>query len=469
MDYTPDLHVLESRRNDRLGWHDCLAELIDNSFDAGATRAELVFGPKSFAVHDDGCGTNDVASMVRIGSHRRRRSTSLGQYGVGLKDAWLWLSDSIEIRSTTDTETAILSVNIKQLEQIDGKWVGPDPVLAEKAGDRGTRIVFSPLRPNRGLPQQDGSVNRLGLTFMPALLSGKQIVVTKAGKRTPVQAYKIPPMCEAVEESFDIGGKRVSISIGIAQEGERISEPGFCLLYGHRLIRMTSTGTGDFSSSRMVGSIRLGDGWKVTPHKNDLSDYSDELEIEIHSRIRHLLEKNAQMSDSIESDKLRTELASMINSAMSSAKTKGREKRGGSSHPGTGTIAAKSTAKQRKTAGKISPDLNGAVSLRSDGETPRRSGLSIDWHDFPDDENTIGRCEIETGKITLNTNNDFIRSSKRDGNKRALYAVAVGLFCHRSATWDGPQKMAFEVKDFMHSWGTVIASLQFEETANATG
>ena len=52
-DFTPDVHLIESMRNTRLGWHDAFAELIDNSFDAGAAQVAIEFSGKSVTIADD--------------------------------------------------------------------------------------------------------------------------------------------------------------------------------------------------------------------------------------------------------------------------------------------------------------------------------------------------------------------------------------------------------------------------------
>lgn len=456
MDYTPDVHFVESRANDRLGWHDCLAELIDNSFDAGATRAVISFARRSLSVVDDGQGTSDLRSMVRFGGHKKHKTTSLGCYGVGLKDAWTWLSNVIAIETSHGGQFSTLSVDVSKLKQLDsGNWIGPDPVVRESTKDeRGTKISFGPLHANRTLPKAD-TFERLGRTFMPALVAGKQIVVEQSGKRTPIKAYKIPSMVESVEEGFEISGKLVSFHIGIAQDGERISKPGFCLCYGHRVLDNTTYGCGPYSSARMVGQIKLGVGWKLTPHKNDLSDHSDELENEIHVRIKHLLEKAEQIGEDIESRQLRTEIETGFNSALRSAN--GRFKRKPPTGDNPGTVLPKFTGKKHRAPANNDADANAA---------PRKRGIQLDWCTI--EPHLLGQCDQLASRVLLNLDNDFIRYAKRTANKPALHAVAIGLFCHSAANTDGKQRFAFELKDFVGSWGTVMNSLHFDEVTNAS-
>lgn len=450
MDVTPDIHFWESRRNDRLGWNDCLAELIDNSFDAGATRAELSFGRRTFTIRDDGQGTSDLRSMVRFGGHKKHKSTSLGCYGVGLKDAWAWLSDVISIETVQGGQHFTLSSDSRKCVQVEGgAWIGPDPVCRSAGdGEHGTAITFTPLHANRTAPTSS-TFEALGWRFMPALISGKQIVVEKAGKRTPVKAYKIPPMSESVEETFEVAGKTVSIHIGIAQDGERVTK-NFCLCYGHRVIADSTYGCSPYSASRMVGTIKLGAGWKLTPHKNDLSDHSDELEIEIHSRIRHLLEKAEQIGEDIESKKLRSEIELTLNSAIRSAN--GKFKRSPPTGNNPGTVLPKNSGRKHKPP----------VSDSGSADAPQRKrGTQIDWCTI--EPHLLGKCDQLANKVLLNLDNEFIRFVRRTSNKPALHAVAIGLLCHAASMSEGRQRFAFEMTDFVGSWGTVMNSLQFEE------
>ena len=68
-----------------------VADLVDNSIAAGATRIEIVVdeddgGPR-IVIADDGCGmsANMVNEALRFGTRRTYGAADLGRYGLGLK------------------------------------------------------------------------------------------------------------------------------------------------------------------------------------------------------------------------------------------------------------------------------------------------------------------------------------------------------------------------------------------------
>ena len=92
MDLSPKTEILTALSQQNLKWEIVLAELVDNSLDAGASRVDIRLGPgKSLSIKDDGVGCKDIAVMVRPGDRQVHETTSLGRYGIGLKDAALFL------------------------------------------------------------------------------------------------------------------------------------------------------------------------------------------------------------------------------------------------------------------------------------------------------------------------------------------------------------------------------------------
>ncbi|HEX5775898.1 MAG TPA: ATP-binding protein, partial [Caulobacteraceae bacterium] len=89
---------------------DALAELIDNSCQAGASRVDVAFGyddssdkkPVALAVIDDGHGME--ADMIRLavlwgGTHREGDRTGMGRYGYGLPSSCVSIGQSFTVYS----------------------------------------------------------------------------------------------------------------------------------------------------------------------------------------------------------------------------------------------------------------------------------------------------------------------------------------------------------------------------------
>lgn len=460
MDITPKLHLWESRRNDRLGWHDCIAELIDNSFDAGATRAVIEWRDGKFAIEDDGKGMPDISAAVQFGSHCKHGSEGVGMYGIGVKDAWAWLSHTIDIRTTRGGKTSTVKVCQSNLIQQDGRWIAPDPTVRDALpGEVGTRIAFGPLFPNRSKPQRE-TFDRLSETFMPAMLSGKQIVYVVANRRVPLVPYRMPAMQEAIEESFSVDGKSVSIRIGIAQEGEYIGAPGFLIAYRHRVIKRSDIGTKHYNAGRMVGIVTLGTGWGLTPHKTDLSEQNDALEDAIFERIEPMLQREDAMSQAVESNAIRLEIETMVNESVREINAK--EKRPNKGTGKKGTVVPQATGRKRRNASMFDELQRGSVETKA----KRKRGFCVKWCNMGTD--LLGQCFADTGTVQLNLDNPFVKSMKQAGNKAALFAIAVGLLCHADDMIDGPQKLIVCKGEFAQSWGTIMSGIKIEEPSSGS-
>jgi Histidine kinase-, DNA gyrase B-, and HSP90-like ATPase len=84
-----------------------IADLIDNSIDAGATTVQITVGRTGGAsfirIADDGCGMTDkvLDEAMRYGSRRAYEATDLGKFGLGLKTASLSQCRRLTVASRT--------------------------------------------------------------------------------------------------------------------------------------------------------------------------------------------------------------------------------------------------------------------------------------------------------------------------------------------------------------------------------
>lgn len=106
VDVTPSARRLTgSLRDIGYDFQSALADIIDNSVAAGATRVdvEIAFdGPKSFiSIADNGCGMSQGAlhEAMRFGSRRDYELGELGRYGLGLKTASISQCRSLTVLS----------------------------------------------------------------------------------------------------------------------------------------------------------------------------------------------------------------------------------------------------------------------------------------------------------------------------------------------------------------------------------
>lgn len=458
-DLTPDSHLLSSYVNQNLTWPKVLAELVDNSFDAGATRVVVTCKQKERAitVEDDGRGAKDVLALVTLGRHVEHRTTSLGTYGVGAKDAWLWCGGIIDIDSVHAGKRSTLHVDYRDV-QANG-WKCDDPVIAESTASSYMKIRLG-LRDGKRVPTPD-AFDRLAFLFTPALRRGLQIVNSGGQIKKALEPASLPHLQESVNAEFDIDGKSVTINIGIVPEGEKMRHGPFWLQYGHRIIDSVSLGASSgsvsYSTLRVGGVIELGKGWRLTKNKDDLSELNNRLGDAIFCRIESLLKKGETLSESIESQALRTELETALNQAVASAADRRKESRDkGDTHL---RVFPVNTGRRRKNAAKTQ-DGNGSV-VGGTG-AGRRRGFALDWCD--EDEDIVGRFDATGSRVLLNRNHKFVSNAKASNNRGALLSSVYVLIANHAATHDrtGNNLLAFEFSDFAQVYGKLSQSFSDE-------
>lgn len=456
-DFTPRSHLLESHTNNNMPWWQALSELIDNALDANAKRVSIEVSGKSLFVKDDGNGVEDVLSLFRLGEHRRSRSTKLGRYGVGAKDAWLSCSDVMRVVSVRGGIKTTLQVDYKSL--VANNWQGDDPHSEATELPNGTTLEFK-LRAGKRAPQKE-SIDMVGWVFTPAIKNGIQLLFGKSDKREVIKPCELPDLQDVVDSEFDIDGKLVHIRIGILPEGVIMSRGPFWLSHGHRNITSTSLGVKGGTSQKLGGVITLGDGWRLSRHKDDLTENLDRLEDAIFCRIEPILEKASTMAETLELASLRTEIQSLLDEAIDKAKEK--RKKGNKS----GSVPSGNTGRKRKNAEKFDTTSVGSVELPgTQGRKSKLHGINFDWCER--DDVSLGSVDPMGQRVSLNTNNLFVRETRDQGNRIAQILCVCSLLADFESRHAGTQKLlSFEYKDFSQAVGMLVNGVRGVQHAKA--
>src|SRR5258708_35565079 len=111
-----------------------VADLVDNSLAAGASRVEIemeVAGAESrVLIADDGCGmtANGLAEALRFGSRRVYGRGDLGRYGLGLKTASLSQCRTVTAASRWQggKRTSVRQLDLDLIAEWD-EWLIVDP------------------------------------------------------------------------------------------------------------------------------------------------------------------------------------------------------------------------------------------------------------------------------------------------------------------------------------------------------
>jgi hypothetical protein len=410
----PDTHMLVSlRQNGAMTAAKALAEIIDNSFDSGATRVEIDRnGDESLVIADNGAGCEDVSNMVRMGAHYRRgSSTALGRYGIGLKESSVWLCARMNILTSTGTTASKAVVDWDYC--IDSKsW--DYKVMPVPASSRGTEIEFLRLLPNR-LKQWRLCLERVQELFTPGLLLGKQILVNGQ----PLEPCATPILEHRIEASGKYDGREWELVAGVIPRGA-YTKNGYSIHYQHRVIasEITQYGFGQYSCGRIYAQVTLYDGetnWGLSK----LKDGIDELEPFLDSLmpyVRPLLEQAKSEEDTLELSSLSGELEAILNASL----TKGKEKRKTNPSQDNDGAEPKNTGRKRRLADKVDLEESGEVSPR----LRKAELIKIAWDCGQPD--LVGKCD--GGRVVtvhFNPDHDAIKSLRQ--NLPALRNVAIML------------------------------------------
>lgn len=78
-----------------------IADIIDNSFDAGADNVDVIINKDSIVIIDDGCGMTPeiMKEAIKLGSDTEKEQGSLGRFGMGLVTASISMGRKLEVYS----------------------------------------------------------------------------------------------------------------------------------------------------------------------------------------------------------------------------------------------------------------------------------------------------------------------------------------------------------------------------------
>ncbi len=432
-DNTPTKDILVAYHNQNLDWKTVLGELVDNSFDAAAKRVVIEFGIRLVAVTDNGAGCTDTAGMLQLGRHSAHPSTRSGRFGVGLKYAALWLWGVTRISSSDGSIVRCQKMDWQRYVTRP-EWELPDPQLIPATlsscknqgllSRTGTRIECSKIA--RNLPSVSQMVGFLGFQFMPALKSGRALLLKdSSGKTHKAAQYKLPKMSEQLEATMSIAGRDVPLKVGIVAEGEPNPHPGFLFTHAHRVLYESSLGCGEFGSERIAGIVELPDEWEVSTNKNDISEHKDELEARIYKACSGMLSRAQREGIHFKSAALETEISELVNAAVF-----GREKRKRKPDPEPGTKPKSETnGKKTKRPRNTQPGTNPLDQYRG-------GRLKVTFGQQGANE-PIAIVRLGGPEIILNEDRSAIGSLKSRNDKHGICMLACSLLAAKVASSDG--------------------------------
>lgn len=438
-------------------WRKMLCELVDNAFDADANNVNLSFpGGRVFRIEDDGTGTDDLLSMITLGRRQDHYTNDVGRYGVGCKQALIWLWGVSEIESFHKGTASKIAINWDEI----AKGVEGYPEASEDSDrtEPGTRIE---CRGDRNPPKFDAILSGLASTYTPGLEKGRCVTLTRGTRPRKLTPRKWPKTKEEFTDTIQAAGRSVHVRMGVVADGEANTYcNGFSFERTYRVIKESTLGANGFSVGRIAARITLGHEWDLSTNKDDFSEYQDELADAIHDRCSGMLNRAHQQAVSIEDSDFSAELASLVTSGEAARRRESRRP----PENATGPVEPKETGRRRQNA-QASSDQPGSI-IDQGGSRRRRSGFTVEAYEESSESNhTVGYYDADGNRLRLNLRNPFLSRQWASRNSEALLAVVYGVLSDASVRGQCRRTPLFvnQLDTFASQWGSAVAGAASEE------
>lgn len=221
-------HVIKNAKNNNMDFEEAICEFIDNSIDAKATQVD-VFKKKSdidkhfhFTFVDNGNGMSHeslISAVSSYGSKGDYDNTSIGMYGVGLKDAVSNLCEKgiVRIETIKDGFLSVAEMSFDD-DDLDGDAHWNIYPVAKTRKKNGTSI-YIPYVKNKTHNQP--LINFLSTTYYPRWKKDKNFkIILHYNDDKPLNIALEDPMYydlmvknkyEAHQRSLKISGEEISI------------------------------------------------------------------------------------------------------------------------------------------------------------------------------------------------------------------------------------------------------------------
>ena len=333
----PKTHIINAIRARNYTLEEVLFELADNGVEHGKATEILIAisNTKGIAVYDNGIGVDDVNRIFQLGnSSSYHLWQGLSQYGVGAKDATIFLGDIVRVKTIRNGRVHEKQVDWHQIERT-GKW--PEKYTAKgmpvRGGEVGTTLTVTRLWKNHQLATSEKVAKAFGQTFAPALRKGllKIIIMHELanGKNQTfeVEAYTPPDLTDGMEIGGIINGAdgaplrwsgRAGLSATLPERFNAVH-----VAFGHRVIEATRDPFQGKSVPTLYAEVELDREcpWKycLSDHKTKVVKYRDELIESIYKQIEPLLLKSEHQAHNLALREMTAPIESALNKAMKGA------------------------------------------------------------------------------------------------------------------------------------------------------
>ena len=255
--------MIESLRDIGYSFPAAIADIVDNSITAGATRIEILDNSDAdkpaVGILDNGCGMSEdeLREAMRPGTRsprEQRDARDLGRFGLGLKTASFSQCRRLTVVTRQDRKTAARRWDLNTVADAD-EWLleTPDDLLdlpfSDRLGERGTLVVWEELdrvvgridpAGRRLTGQLDDAASHLELVFH-RFLSGEfrgrgRVGIVLNGR--PLQPFdpfhsRHPATILEPEETLGLAGATIRLQVVTLPHHQKVSAEDWKRYAGH--------------------------------------------------------------------------------------------------------------------------------------------------------------------------------------------------------------------------------------------
>lgn len=328
----PKPHMLKSIRARNWNLAGAIEELVDNSIGHGkATAVRInIKNEEGISVTDNGIGLDNINRIFHYGDASAHDDLKeIGQYGVGAKNATIYLGDCVIVSTAHDGRYHVYNVDWSEVERSQ-EW--PAEYLSDgrrsRTGEIGTTVLVRKLARHYQLATSEKMVDDFGIIFAPALRKGVSIEVRHtlangteqilyAQPFSPDDLTDIVPIYGEIETRHGLlsWSGTVGLSTSLVERHN-----GIHIAFGHRVIESTRDPFRGKSAPTLYAEIQLDDTtpWKhqLSEHKDKVVRYREELMTSIHEAIKDLLDKSSRQAQNLALNLMIAPIESALNKAL---------------------------------------------------------------------------------------------------------------------------------------------------------
>lgn len=320
VDGTPSPALLLAIRAEKQKWNLLIAEALDNSFGAGASRATITMDKDAVTITDNGWGIRfgNEEGLYKLGKHLgQMTSKGIGLFGVGIKWQANNAGDRLEFSSVSVDNEVFGSVDFAEMIRSDSwkRGITIDRRPVEVGKPTGTTIIISRLRVK---PATNAEIlkarEEVARRYRPALAMGHSVAINGIEATLPPD----PEMTDIITATIELGGgKGATLVGGLLKHPDTADLTGVHVAKGYKIIldSTKSFGVGEYTGAapRIYCFVDLIGPWEIDRFKEEISDVdADALDRAIEQHLLPILEKAESASIDARTDEFVNEVNSLV-------------------------------------------------------------------------------------------------------------------------------------------------------------